>query len=153
MKAIGEVQSVGGAHFVERTSLLSFLDEMIAADSVAAALQTRLLEADPPPAPKSLRIALPPDLRSVMLRDLPDSIRLSAGRLEINAPTTEAMLERLALLAQAMQHDLRRFRTPWSRLHLPKWWTRICTCSCGDYGASLGQPSARSIGLLCADPL
>ena len=106
MKAIGEVQAVAGAHFVERTSLLSFLDEMIAADSLEDALRNRLLEADAPPAPKSLRITLPADLRSVMLRDLPDTIRLSAGRLEINAPTTEAMLESLALLAQAMQNDL-----------------------------------------------
>ncbi len=33
-------------------SLLAFLDEMIAADSVEAALQKRLLEADPVPQPK-----------------------------------------------------------------------------------------------------
>jgi hypothetical protein len=106
MKAIGEVQTVAGAHFVDRASLLSFLDEMIAADSVEDALRNRLLEADAPPVPKPLRIALPANLRSVMLRDLPDTIRLSAGRLEITAPTTEAMLESLALLAQAMSNDL-----------------------------------------------
>lgn len=110
MKAIGEVRSVGGAHFVERTSLLSFLDEMIAANSVEEALRDRLLNADAPPAPKPLRVALPPDLRSVMLRDLPDSIRLSAGRLEISAPSAEAMLESLALLAQAMSNDLASVR-------------------------------------------
>ena len=106
MKAIGEVQSVGGTHFIERAPLLSFLDEMIAADSVQDALRNRLLEADEPPSPKPLRISLPADLRNVMLRDLPDTIRLSPGRLEITAPTTEAMLESLALLAQAMSNDL-----------------------------------------------
>ena len=106
MKAIGEVHAVGGTHFIERSSLLSFLDEMIAADSVEAALRTRLLEADAPPSPKPLRVTLPAGLRSVMLRDLPNSIRLSPGRLEIEAPTTEAMLESLALLAQAMGNDL-----------------------------------------------
>ncbi len=31
MRAIGEVQSVGAGHFVGRTSLLTFLDEMILA--------------------------------------------------------------------------------------------------------------------------
>ena len=106
MKAIGEVQTVGGTHFVNRASLLLFLDEMIAADSVEAALRNRLLEADRPPSPKPLRVSLPADLRNVMLRDLPDTIRLCAGRLEIDAPTTEAMLESLALLAQAMSNDL-----------------------------------------------
>jgi hypothetical protein len=106
MKAIGEVQSIGGTHFVDRTSLLSFLDEMIAADSVEMALRTRMLEADAPPSPKPLRITLPATLRNVMLRDLPVNIRLAPGRLEINAPTTEAMLESLALLAQAMGNDL-----------------------------------------------
>ena len=38
MKAIGEVQTVGASHFVERTSLLRFLDQMILADSVEDAL-------------------------------------------------------------------------------------------------------------------
>ena len=106
MKAIGDVQSVAGAHFVDRASLLSFLDEMIDADSVEEALRNRLLEADAPPAPKPLRVSLPADLRNVMVRDLPETIRLSPGRLEITAPTTEAMLESLALLAQAMGNDL-----------------------------------------------
>ena len=106
MKAIGEVQAVAGAHFIERTSLLSFLDEMIAAPSVEDGLRLRLLEAEAPPAPGPLRVALPTSLRNVMLRDLPPHIRLSAGRLEITAESAVSMLESLALLAQAMQNDL-----------------------------------------------
>ncbi|AFL89343.1 hypothetical protein Terro_3113 [Terriglobus roseus DSM 18391] len=106
MKAIGEVQAVGGAHFVDRTSLLAFLDEMIAADLVENALRHRLLEAEAPPAPKPLRVALPAGLRNVMLRDLPENIKLTTGRLEISAPDTIGMLENLALLAQALQNDL-----------------------------------------------
>lgn len=108
MRAIGDVQSIGGTHFVDRGSLLSFLDEMIAAESVEAGMQARLLEADAPPKPKPLRVALPTDLRNVMLRDLPENIRLCAGRLEITADTAIAMLESLTLLAQAMQNDLER---------------------------------------------
>ena len=106
MKAIGEVQPVGGAHFVERSSLLSFLDAMIDAPDFDLALRSRVLEADAPPSPKPLRIALPADLRSVLLRDLPANITLSPGRLEITADSTVGMLESLALLAQAMQNDL-----------------------------------------------
>jgi hypothetical protein len=106
MKVIGEVQPVGGAHFVERSSLLSFLDSMIAAPDFDLAFRDRVLEADPPPSPKPLRIALPADLRSIMLRDLPAHISLSQGRLEITADSAVAMLESLTLLAQAMQNDL-----------------------------------------------
>jgi hypothetical protein len=113
MKAIGEVQAVGGAHFVERSSLLAFLDEMIQADSVEEAMRKRLLEADAPPSPKPLRIALPADLRSVMLRDLPENIKLTPGRLEITAPDTIGMLENLALLAQALQNDLDSAQATW----------------------------------------
>jgi hypothetical protein len=49
MKAIGEVQPVGGAHFVERSSLLSFLDAMIAAPDFDQAFRDRVREADAPP--------------------------------------------------------------------------------------------------------
>jgi hypothetical protein len=106
MKVIGEVQPVGGAHFVERSSLLGFLDAMIVAPDFDLAFRDRVREADAPPSPKPLRIALPADLRSVMLRDLPAHISLSPGRLEITADSAVAMLESLALLAQAMQNDL-----------------------------------------------
>ena len=106
MKAIGDVQTVGCTHFVDRASLLSFLDEMVRADSVEHALRDRLLEADTPPAPRPLRIALPDDLRNVMLRDLPESIKLSPGKLEISGPTALAIVESLTLLAQAMKNDL-----------------------------------------------
>ncbi len=39
MKAIGDVQTVGASHFVDRASLLAFLDEMIAAECVDDALR------------------------------------------------------------------------------------------------------------------
>ena len=59
MKAIAEIQPVGGAHFVERPSLLSFLDAIIAAPLVVEGLRSRMLEAEPPPRPKPLRVSLP----------------------------------------------------------------------------------------------
>lgn len=106
MKAVGEVQPVGGAHFVERSSLLGFLDEMLAAPELEAALRERLLEAAAPPRPKSLRVALPADLRTATVKDLPANIRLSSGRLEITANSAEGIIEGLLLLAQVMQNDL-----------------------------------------------
>ena len=110
IKAIGEVESVGGAHFVERPALLTFLDQMIAAPSVEEAMRARLLEAVPVPRPKTLRVSLPPDLRHAMLPDLPPNITLEAGRLEIRAETAVEMLESLATLALIIQNDLDRFR-------------------------------------------
>ncbi|AXC16117.1 hypothetical protein ACPOL_6935 (plasmid) [Acidisarcina polymorpha] len=105
MKAIGEVQPVGRAHFVERTSLLGFLDAMIAAEDFDEAFRSRMREADAPPYTKPLKVSLPAGLRTVMLRDLPPNISLTPGRLEIIANSSIAMLESLALLAQAMQND------------------------------------------------
>lgn len=110
MKAIGGVQVVGGAHFVERPALLDFLDEMIAAPSVEEGLRTRLNEAPPPPRAKPLRVSLPEDLRQAMLPDLPANITLEPGRLEIKAGTAEEMLQSLLALAMVMQNDLDRFR-------------------------------------------
>src|SRR5579875_2112591 len=57
MKAIGEVQSVAGAHFVERPALLAFLDQVIKAPSVEEALRGRLAAAEPVPRAKALRIS------------------------------------------------------------------------------------------------
>ena len=96
MKAIGEVQSVAGAHFVDRASLLAFLDAMIDAHAVDEAMRARLDEAGSVPRPKALRVSLPADLRHAMLPDLPPNITLKPGRLEIRAETAEGMLESLA---------------------------------------------------------
>lgn len=110
MKAIGEVEVVGGAHFVERPALLGFLDAMTRAPSVEEALRQRLLEAEAPPRPKALRVSLPEDLRRARLPDLPANISLSPGRLEITASTAVVMLESLLALAMVMQNDLDRFQ-------------------------------------------
>lgn len=110
MKAIGAVQAVGGAHFVDRPALLQFLDAMIAAPSVEEALRQRLAEAEPPPRPRTLKVSLPEDLRRARLPDLPANVHLSPGRITIQADTAVAMLESLLALALVMQNDLDRFR-------------------------------------------
>lgn len=110
MKAIGAVQTVAGAHFVERPSLLAFLDAMLEAPSVETALRERMAEAEPAPRPQPLRTSLPADLRHAMLPDLPGNITLSPGRIEIRADDAVGMLESLLTLAMVMQNDLDRFR-------------------------------------------
>lgn len=110
MKAIGEVQSVGGAHFVQRPALLAFLDAMITAPSVEEGLRERLQEAEVPPRTKSLRVSLPEDLRRARLPDLPANISLAPGRIEITADTAVDMLESLFALAMVMQNDLDHFQ-------------------------------------------
>ncbi len=110
MKAIGQVQNVGGAHFVDRPALTTFLDSMIAAPSVEEALRQRSAKAEPPPRPRTLRVSLPEDLRRAMLPDLPANIMLEPGRLEIRADSAVGMLESLLTLAMVMQNDLRRFQ-------------------------------------------
>ena len=101
---------MAGAHFVDRTSLLTFLDAMLAAPSVDVALRARLAASEPVPRPKTLRCCLPPDLRHAMLPDLPPNITLEPGRLEIRAQTAEGLLESLVALAMVMTNDLERFR-------------------------------------------
>jgi len=106
MKAIGEVQAVGGSHFVDRSSLLRFLDQMVAADSVDEALRSKHESAEPVPRPSTLRLSLPEDLRRATLRDLPESVTLSTGEIRVTGANAEEVLEGLLLLAQVMQNDL-----------------------------------------------
>ena len=119
LRAIGGVATVAGAHFVDRAAVVGFLDAMILAPSVEAALQERLAAADPPPRRTRLRTSLPADLRQAMLEDLPPNVTLATGRLEITAPTAVAMLESLVTLALVMQNDLERFRAVIEHLPAP----------------------------------
>jgi len=109
MKLIGNVQSIGSTHFLDRSSLLLFLDEAIAADRVSEAVARRQLVVEPPPSSKnrrSLRFALPRDLRSVMARDLPPNIELSGGLLSIRGNDAMDIVRSLHLVAQALENDL-----------------------------------------------
>jgi hypothetical protein len=109
MKLIGNVQAIGSTHFLDRSSLLLFLDEAIAADRVSEAVARRQLVAEPPPSTRSrkmLRFSLPRDLRSVMAKDLPGNIELSAGFLAIHGKNATDIVRSLHLVAQALQNDL-----------------------------------------------
>jgi hypothetical protein len=86
MKAIGEVQPVGSAHFIERTSLLAFLDAMINAPSVDEAFRQRVFDAAPAPSTAPLRITehqlqCPPSKHSRIMRTPGDHLRHSCWTL------------------------------------------------------------------------
>jgi hypothetical protein len=106
MKAIGDVQDLGGTHFVDRASLLAFLNEMIQSDSVERALRSRYERARPVPRPKPLRITLPEDLRHITLTDLPENVSVREGEVRVAGADAEQIIEGLFILAQVLQNDL-----------------------------------------------
>jgi hypothetical protein len=106
MKAIGEIQNIGGVHLVDRNTLVAFLDQIIEADNPEIARREKLQLADPAPRPRYLKFTLPDGLRSVMVRELPPEITLESGRLEIVGRNAREIIERLLLLAQVLQNDL-----------------------------------------------
>lgn len=111
MKAIGEVQAVGGTHFVDRASLLGFLDQMAVAESVDEALRSKHKSAESVARTPTLRVSLPEDLRRVTLRDLPATVTLNPGEIRVTGANAEDVLEGLVVLAQVMQNDLESVRT------------------------------------------
>lgn len=110
MKAIGEIQAVGGTHFVDRGSLLSFLTEMVEAPSVEEAMRRRTGQAAPVRRTGPLHISLPEDLRRVTLAGLPSNVEVREGELRITGTGAEQILEGLLLLARVMQNDLESIR-------------------------------------------
>jgi hypothetical protein len=106
IKAVGEIQNIGGTHLVDRASLLRFLESLEQSDNLETARRERILLSEPVPRPRHHKLTLPEDLRSVMVRDLPQEIVLSEGRLEITGRDSMEVLERLLLLSRALQNDL-----------------------------------------------
>ena len=106
MKAIGEIANVGGTYVVPRSAILRYLEEVSDAPDLTAAHRERVQLAEPVPRPRSIRLTLPEDLRSVMMRDLPADVSLTPGKLEIRGETSYAIFEHLYLLLLAMENDL-----------------------------------------------
>lgn len=110
MKAVGEVLTVGGTHFVERSSLLAFLEEMVRAESVEEGLRLRLERAAPVPRPAPLRVSLPSELRRMTLADLPGNVEVREGEFRVTGAGAEEVVQGLLLLAQVLQNDLESVR-------------------------------------------
>ncbi len=109
MKVIGDIHAIGATHFIERSSLLAFLDEVVQADRVADVVTSRQLASEPAPSKqriKDLKVPLPEDFKSLRARDLPDNIQLDPGSLRIAGEGAIDILQGLYLLAQAFENDL-----------------------------------------------
>lgn len=106
MRAIGEIDNIGGVYTLPRAALLTYLERMIEADDPGAEHNQLIATSSPVPRPRRLRVSMPDDLRSVMVGDLPSGITIDQGRIEVVGSNTEEVLERLYILAQALQNDL-----------------------------------------------
>jgi hypothetical protein len=114
MKLIGGLHLVGATHLVDRSSLISFLEDVLDAPTVAEGVARRWLAAEPAPDGRGLRqlhTALPADLQSIMARHLPPAIQFQPGSLVISGADSTEILEHLVLLAQALQNDLATIQT------------------------------------------
>ena len=106
MRAVGDVQNVGGTYLVSRAALLQYLEAVYTAPDLTVAHRERLQLAEPVPRPRFLKINLPEDLRSVMLRDLPSEVVIEPGRIEIRGADVPSLLQNLYLLILALERDL-----------------------------------------------
>jgi len=110
MKAIGEISTVGGKHFIARATILEFLNSMNNAENLAEARMNRILYSEPTPRIQRLKDTIPEDLRSIMFRDLPSEISVEQGRIEIRGQNADAVFTALLLLARAIENDLWTFQ-------------------------------------------
>ncbi|MBW4038797.1 MAG: hypothetical protein HIU91_07955 [Acidobacteria bacterium] len=106
MRAIGSIDVLGTLHTVSRTSLLSYLEGMILADNLELSHRERVHNFNPAPRRKAITVSVPPEMRSVMVRDLPPEVHLGPGRVEVSGDTVVQIVERLVLLGLALQNDL-----------------------------------------------
>jgi hypothetical protein len=120
MRAIGELSNVAGAHLTSRSSLLDFVDYVLAADDMELAVRTRIdTAAAAPSQKKGLRLPIPDELRAVRLADLPKHIKIAPGLLTIEGADAFEILTQLAVLARALDNDLDSFVMAWNRAPLP----------------------------------
>ncbi len=113
MKVIGDIHTIGATHFVERASLLAFLDEAVQADRVGDVVSSRQIAPEPVPSKQrlqDLKVPLPEDFKSLMAKDLPANIQLSSGSLRIEGEGAIDILQGRYLLAQAFENDLDTMR-------------------------------------------
>ena len=120
MRAIGELSNVAGAHLTSRSSLLDFVDYVLAADDMDLAVRTRIdTAAAAPSQKKGLRLPIPDEFRAVRLADLPKDIKIAPGLLTIEGEDAFEILTQLAVLARALDNDLDSFVMAWNRAPLP----------------------------------
>ena len=115
MRAIGELSNVAGAHLTSRSSLLDFVDYVLASDDMEVAVRARIdTAAAPPPQKKGFILPVPEEYRAVRLADLPESIVVDHGQLTIRGAHAFEILQDLAVLARALENDVDSFVQAWN---------------------------------------
>lgn len=105
MKAIGGSHTIGSKRFVGRAEILEFLDEVIKADDIRSAIDSRKVEVGPQARRKKIRFPIPQDAESFTMLRLPDNVELSPLQIVIKGESTEELLTNLFLLGQAFLND------------------------------------------------
>jgi hypothetical protein len=95
---------VGTSRLLEREVLVSFLDRVQDTDD-AGRLFEEIRGEKAVASRRKVRSLVRSDLEPVSLTSLPDTIRLSAGRLEVSFTTVEQLAESLLLLARILERE------------------------------------------------
>ena len=93
---------IGTSRLVERSDLAHFLDRVRKTDDTAALFET-LRQEKTAISRRKVRSLVRRDLAPVGLASLPDTIKLSRGRLEVSFGTVEQLAESLLLLARVLE--------------------------------------------------
>jgi hypothetical protein len=112
IKLIGEVHLVGGTHVLDRSSLLGFLEEVLAAPTVAEGVARRWLAAEPLRA-AAASASCTPHCPPTSNRSWPAICHLPSrsNPARSSSPAPARDLWRNRLLAQALQNDLGTIQT------------------------------------------
>jgi hypothetical protein len=106
---------VGTSYLVERDALGGFLERVSDAEDVPALFEA-MREEKIAPVRRKLRFLNQRDLDPMSVYGIPEALKLSRGRVEINYATMEELAATLVTLALTLQDDLEEF----ARLYDPQ---------------------------------
>ncbi|WP_035352997.1 hypothetical protein [Edaphobacter aggregans] len=105
MRAIGNIDNIGGTHAISRDSVITYLEHLIEAEDPTKAHLWRLQNLEPAPRHRKIQGAVPNDLHSVMVSSLPPNIVLKRGGIEVTGNDFKHVMENLLILARVLQND------------------------------------------------
>ncbi|RZU35626.1 hypothetical protein [Edaphobacter modestus] len=105
MRAIGNIDNIGGTHAISRDSVITYLEHLIEAEDPTEAHLRRLQNLEPAPRHRKIQGTVPNDLHSVMVSSLPPNIVLKPGGIEVTGSDFKHVMENLLILARVLQND------------------------------------------------
>jgi hypothetical protein len=110
--------SIGTALLVEKEALLSFLEGANVADDITAYFE-RMRLAKAAVSKKKIRSLVRRDREPLTISSLPQTLRISPGRLEINFSTVLDLTEAMYALARVLENDEQEFVRRFEQSTLP----------------------------------